>query len=132
MWINFCVDKFLKNLAWINFREWPSLKNFAWINFREWPGLKFAWIYFRENREFENYFSLMRKIRGRGSKLRKFESMYFLNHPIPISSIAEQFLKFILRGLIFANCHFSKILRELIFAKSQKIHEIAKFYPREN
>ena len=64
----------------------------------------------------------MRKRRGRGSKLGKFERMYFLNHPIPISSIAEEFFKFISRGLIFANSHFSKISCRLIFAKSQKIN----------
>ena len=66
------------------------------------------------------------------TELGKCKSMYFLNHHIPISSIAEEFLKFISRGLIFANSHFSNILRGLIFAKSQKIHEISKFYPREN
>ena len=74
----------------------------------------------------------MRKRIGRGSKLGKFENMYFLKHPIPISSIADEFLKYILRGSIFANSNFSKILRGLIFAKSPKIREIAKFYPREN
>ena len=68
----------------------------------------------------------MRKRRGRGSK---FENMYFLNHPITISSIADEFLKFISRGLIFANT--SKNLRGLIFAKSPKIREIAEFYPRK-
>ena len=31
-----------------------------------------------------------------------------LNHPIPISSIADEFLKFISRGLILANSHFQK------------------------
>ena len=41
-------------------------------------------------------------------KIGKFESMYFFNHLIPISSIADEFLNFILRGLIFANSHFSK------------------------
>ena len=70
--------------------------------------------------------------RGRGSKLGKFESMYFLNHLIPILSIADEFLKFISRGLISTNSHFSKISRGLIFAKIQKIREIAKFYPHEN
>ena len=67
-----------------------------------------------------------------GSKLGKFESMYFLNHSIPMSSFTDEFLKFISCGLIFAKSHFSKILRGLIFAKSQKIHEIAKFNPCEN
>ena len=57
----------------------------------------------------------MRKNRRRGSKLGKFENMYFLNHPIPISSIADEFIS-----------------RGLIFAKSPKIREIVKFYPRKN
>ena len=74
----------------------------------------------------------MRKRRGRGSKLGKFESMYFLNTNFkPISSIADEILKFISRGLIFANSHFLKISRGLIFAKTQKIREIAKINPRK-
>ena len=37
-------------------------KHFAWINFHEWPGLmNFAWIYVREDRDFEKYFSLKKR-----------------------------------------------------------------------
>ena len=35
---------------------------FAWINFREWSGLKnSAWIYFREDKNFEKYLSLKKR-----------------------------------------------------------------------
>ena len=71
-------------------------------------------------------------MRGRGSKLGKFEKHVLFELPILISSITDEVLKFISRGLIFANSPFSKILRGLIFAKSPKIREIAKFNPREN
>ena len=136
----------------------PTSKNFGWINFREFPVLKnFAWIYFREDRDFEKYFSLKkRKTTLLSSEQSLFTDIFFLclkyaykerkrvkigkirkhvlfeSPPIPISSIADEFFKFILRGLSFADSHFSKILRGLIFAKSQKICEIEKFYPREN
>ena len=40
--------------------------------------------------------------------LGKFESIYFLNHLITISSITDKFLKFISRGLIFAICYSQK------------------------
>ena len=59
----------------------------------------------------------MRKRRGKWSNLGKFESMYFLNHSIQITSFTDEFLKFISRGLIFANSHFSKISRNFIHAK---------------
>ena len=77
----------------------------------------------------------MRKGRGRWSKWENSKAcilyIYFLNHPIPISGFADEFLKFTLRRLIFANSHFSTILRGLIFAKSQIILKIAKINPRK-
>ena len=56
-------------------------------------------------------------------KIGKIRKHVLFELPIPISSIAD--------GLIFANSHFSKISRGLIFAKSPKIREIAKFNPRK-
>ena len=59
----------------------------------------------------------MRKRRGRGWKLGKFESVYFLNHSIPISSFTDDFLKFISRGLIFAKTKKFAKSRNLIHVK---------------
>ena len=56
--------------------------------------------------------------------------MYFLSHSIPISSFTDEFLKFISRGLIFANSHFSKISRAKKFAKSRNLIH-AKINPRK-
>ena len=45
------------------FREWPSLKNFAWI-------------YFRENSDFEKYFSLKKKEKRLCFQSKAFKSLY--------------------------------------------------------
>ena len=53
MWINFRVGKVSRM---------TTSKKFAWFNFCKMTGLKnFVWIYFREDREFEKYFSLKKR-----------------------------------------------------------------------
>ena len=129
------MDKFsrmltLKFFAWINFREWPGLKNFAWIYFREDREFekyfslkkrkmillsiktfyKFTFtsshiVHWRHFLHCLKYGETERK-RVKSGKIRRNVFFYY---PIPISSIAEEFLKFISRGLIFANSHFPNI-----------------------
>ena len=69
----------------------PTSKNFVWINFREWAGLKyFAWIYFREDRDFEKYFSLNKrkttflsnKSFYKSSKYYKYVNNFYMFHRV--------------------------------------------------
>ena len=142
-WINFRERPGLKNFAWIYFREDKNFEKYFSFKKRKTTFLSIESFYkSSKNYKYVNKFymldpwkrqkhyapssstyssSLSGSYRSLTSKFGKFERMYFLNHPISISSIADEFLKFISRGL------FSRIILQkfrvdgLIFAKSQKI-----------